>query len=100
MTDEELIRRGDALAAVQEWTYCCDAEEAIAALPAVTIQQITAEVAKAVPAHDAAIREAALREAAAMVEASAMHGGDDGQTLLDVRDAILALIPKGAADDR
>ena len=37
-------------------------------------------------------REAALREAAAMVETGAMHGGDDTQTLLDVRDAILALI--------
>ena len=37
MSDDDLIRRGDALAAVQEWTYCCDAEDAIAALPAVTV---------------------------------------------------------------
>lgn len=36
MSDNDLIRRGDALAVVQEWTYCCDAEDAIAALPAVT----------------------------------------------------------------
>lgn len=33
MSDDDLIRRGDALAVVQEWTYCCDAENAIAALP-------------------------------------------------------------------
>ena len=39
-------------------------------------------------------REAALREAAAMVETGAMHGGEDTQVLLDVRDAILALIDK------
>lgn len=41
MSDNDLIRRGDALAAVQEWTYCCDAEEAIAALPAVTVGAYT-----------------------------------------------------------
>lgn len=35
MSDNDLIRRGDALAAVQEWTYCCDAEAAITAIPAV-----------------------------------------------------------------
>lgn len=39
MTDDDLIRRGDALAAVQEWTYCCNAEDAIAALPSVTAPQ-------------------------------------------------------------
>ena len=42
-----------------------------------------------------AAREAALREAADMVETGAMHGGEDTQVLLDVRDAILALIRKG-----
>ncbi len=36
MSDDDLIRRGDALNAVQEWTYCCNAEDAIAALPAVS----------------------------------------------------------------
>lgn len=35
MSDNDLIRRGDALGAVQEWTYCCDAEAAINAIPAV-----------------------------------------------------------------
>jgi len=43
---------------------------------------------------DAAVK-AALREAADMVETGAMHGGEDTQVLLDVRDAILALIRKG-----
>lgn len=39
MSDDDLIRRGDALNAVQGWTYCCNAEDAIAALPAVTAPQ-------------------------------------------------------------
>lgn len=46
----------------------------------------------ALPAVQPETREAALREAAAMVETGAMHGGEDTQVLLDVRDAILALI--------
>jgi hypothetical protein len=37
MSDDDLIRRGDALNAVQGWTYCCNAEDAIAALPAVAV---------------------------------------------------------------
>lgn len=40
MSDNDLIRRGDALAAVQEWTYCCDAEDAIAALPAIDVDPV------------------------------------------------------------
>lgn len=36
MSDEELIRRGDALAAVRVSDFRCDAETAIAALPAFT----------------------------------------------------------------
>jgi hypothetical protein len=61
-----------------------DIAHAIRALPAVTVQ---AQI-------DAAVK-AALREAADMVETGAMHGGEDTQVLLDVRDAILALIRKG-----
>jgi len=57
---------------------------AVEYVPAVTVQ---AQI-------DAAVK-AALREAAAMVETGAMHGGEDTQILLDVRDTILALIRKG-----
>ena len=36
--DDDLIRRGDALAAVQGLEYSCNAEEDIAAIPAVTVR--------------------------------------------------------------
>ena len=42
----DLIKRDDALALLNSWTYCCDAEDAVRALPAV---------------DPAAIREAALQ---------------------------------------
>ena len=35
MTD--MIKRDDALALLNSWTYCCDAEDAVRALPAVTV---------------------------------------------------------------
>lgn len=96
MTD--LIRREDAARIAEDynldiWEYSTGnrsrigsdpVAEAIRALPTVTVQ-----------AQIDAAREAALREAADMVETGAMHGGEDTQVLLDVRDAILALIRKG-----
>lgn len=68
---DDLIKRDDALAALNSWTYCCDAEDAIRALPA---------------NDPAAIREAALREAAAVINRGGLH------TISDRVDAILALI--------
>lgn len=92
MSDNDLIRRGDVSKAVQYHVADDDdrntLSHAIAALPAVT------------PAPDArAIREAALREAADAVEDYcadmpdlAGHGHSVG-----LKDAILAMIPKGGA---
>ena len=95
MSDNDLIRRGDALKTADEelrrYGFSApegrryDMRDAIAALPAVT------------PAPDAAGRAAALREAADAVEDYcadmpdlAGHGHSVG-----LKDAILALIPKG-----
>ena len=89
----DLIRREDALDIAYRRSASnnyfvsaagADIAHAIRALPAITVQ-----------AQIDAAREAALREAAAMVETGAMHGGEDTQILLDVCDAILALIRKG-----
>lgn len=98
MSDNDLIWRRDVLAACAPHY-----QETIAALPAMTIQQITAEVAKAVPAHDAAIREAAIRECAdalrRVIDYAAFAGADpdevDDAAINSYADYLLALIPKG-----
>jgi hypothetical protein len=66
----ELIKRDDALALLNSWTYCCDAEDAVRALPAI---------------DPATIREAALLEAAWCFDDDVGHPSK-------ARDAILALI--------
>ena len=77
---QDFIRRDDALALLDSWTYCCDAADAVRALPAVdpvVIHQVDPD----------AIREAALREAYEVVY---KWWFDDGNAL--PQELILALI--------
>ncbi|CAB4166654.1 hypothetical protein UFOVP847_43 [uncultured Caudovirales phage] len=67
----DLIKRDDALALLNSWTYCCDAEDAVRALPAV---------------DPAAIREAALQARIEELEAACWRMQEDRDRAIGWRD--------------